>query len=713
MHFSRRPLFAALLLALPAISVHSQQADTDVLEEIIVTANYRETSLMNSVGSISVLGQDTISERAAQHLEEVLNAVPNVTWAAGASRSRFVQVRGIGDLEQYYDPKYYPSVGMKLDDLELGDSANAGMLFDVEQVEVLRGPQGTRFGASAHAGMVKIRTHAPTDTFEGELSGGVGNYDSYNLGLVLSGPLGEDVKARVAVQQYNSDGYIDNERLNEDDSNDFDELTLRSRLQWAPSDRSHYELSTFYFDSDNGQDAWSLENERDTYTDQPGEDNQETLGITLRGDWLLTDALTLETVVSYIDSDLHNSYDADWVSDEFCQQYLCSFGNDTAREVFDRDRERWVADMRLLGNRGDDRYVIGLYANDSSEDFDYQYFSLWYGDYATTSDYDTDRYAVYGEYEYAATDRLSLVAGLRYERFEDDYSDTNGFSEDGSDDLWNAELSARFDWTDDTMVYATIARGGKPGGVNTTASANRPWMSPPFQDFTQGKLSFDDETLWNTEIGIKTRQFDQRLGLTAAAFYMDRENAQLENWMWDDAAGLWIGYLDSTSDANSYGVELEATMLVTARLELFANLGWLETEVDSIEAFDLDAWGFVEKEDRDQAKSPNYQYNAGARIMFTEQLSVRLEVEGQDDSYYGYYHDGKLDSYDLFNASLQWQNDSINVTLWGRNLTDEDYAVHGLYFGNDPRDNYGAWANQTYFQWGEPRTYGVNVSYAF
>jgi outer membrane receptor protein involved in Fe transport len=230
MHFSRRPLFAALLLALPAISVHSQQADTDVLEEIIVTANYRET------------GQDTISERAAQHLEEVLNAVPNVTWAAGASRSRFVQVRGIGDLEQYYDPKYYPSVGMKLDDLELGDSANAGMLFDVEQVEVLRGPQGTRFGASAHAGMVKIRTHAPTDTFEGELSGGVGNYDSYNLGLVLSGPLGEDVKARVAVQQYNSDGYIDNERLNEDDSNDFDELTLRSRLQWAPSDRSHYRI---------------------------------------------------------------------------------------------------------------------------------------------------------------------------------------------------------------------------------------------------------------------------------------------------------------------------------------------------------------------------------------------------------------------------------------------------------------------------------------
>ena len=172
----------------------------------------------------------------------MLNAVPNVTWASASSRSRFIQVRGVGDLEQYYDPKYYPSVGMMLDDLELGDSANAGMLFDVEQVEVLRGPQGTRFGASAHAGMIKIRSAAPTDTFEGQLSGGAGNYDSYNLGLVLSGPLTEDLKGRIAVQQYQSDGFIDNERLDKDDTNDFDEFTSRARLLWTPTDRAEYEL---------------------------------------------------------------------------------------------------------------------------------------------------------------------------------------------------------------------------------------------------------------------------------------------------------------------------------------------------------------------------------------------------------------------------------------------------------------------------------------
>ena len=718
MLFTSRPLAVALAFTGMLASGYGLAAPEGILEEIIVTANFRHTQLMDSIGSISVLGERAISERAAQHLQDILNAVPNVTWAAGASRSRFVQVRGVGDLEQFYDPKYYPSVGIMLDDLELGDSANAGMLFDVAQVEVLRGPQGTRFGASAHAGMINIRTNEPTDNFEGELSGGAGNYDSYNLGLVLSGPLTDQLKGRLAVQQNNSDGYIDNDRLDKDDSNNFDELTARARLQWDPSDTTRYDFSAFYFDSDNGQDAWSLDNERTTYSDQPGKDTQETLAFTAGGNWLLDSSHSVEAVLSYTDSDLHYSYDADWISDEFCETYLCSFGNDTAREIFDRKRDKWIADIRFLGgnndlNAGDAHYVIGLYANDGKETLDYHYPSVWYGDYSSNSDYDTERYALYGEYEYALSSKLTLVAGLRLEHFEDDYHDSNGFHTDNSDDLWNGVLSARYALSDNTMAYVTVARGSKPGGVNTTASANQPWMSPPFQDFTRGKLNFDDETLLNKEIGLRTEQFDQRLSLSLALFHADRDNAQLESWMWDDQAGLWIGYLDSSSDATNYGMELESTFAVNESIELFANLGWLHAEVDSIEAFDLDEWQFVNKKNRDQAKSPEYQYNIGARVAFNAQWSARIEMEGQDDSFYGYYHDGKLDSYDLLNASLNWRAGNIAVTLWGRNLSDEDYAVHGLYFGNDPRDNFGAWQNETYLQLGEPRTYGVNVNYSF
>jgi outer membrane receptor for ferrienterochelin and colicin len=238
-------------------------------------------------------------------------------------------------------------------------------------------------------------------------------------------------------------------------------------------------------------------------------------------------------------------------------------------------------------------------------------------------------------------------------------------------------------------------------------------MSPNFQEFTQGKLNFDDETLLNKEIGLRTEQLDQRLALSVALFHADRNQAQLENWMWDEAAGLWIGYLDSTSDTTSYGAELETTFAVNPHVELFANLGWLHTEVDSIEAFDLDLAQFVDKDGRDQAKSPAYQYTVGTRLFFTEQWSGRLVIEGRDDSYYGYYHDGKLDDYTLLNASVQWRLEPFTITLWGRNLSDEDYAVHGLYFAADPRDDFGAWQNQTYLQPGEPRTYGVQLLYSF
>lgn len=689
-------------------------ADSE-LEEVVVTADFRDSQLMTTAASVSVLGELQMAERGARHLEDVLSAAPNVSWSTGASRSRFIQMRGVGDLEQYAEPKYYPSVGILVDDLELGSAANAGMLFDVSQVEVLRGPQGTRFGASAHAGLVKINSHAPTDAFEAVLKGGVGNYDSYHYGAVLSGPLGETLRGRLAVQQNEGDGYMRNRHSDRRDTAGYDELTARARLQWQPGELQDYELALFSFSSDNGYDAYSLDNNRYTWSDQPGADKQDTLAVTVRGNWDLGPNGQLSAVASALDADLRYSYDADWISPEVCELHRCSFGHDTAREVFDRDRDQKTFDLRWLGGEqamatGDWRYVLGLYGNSSSESLDYAYPSAWYGLYSSRSDYDTDRYAAYGEVGYAITDRLGLVAGLRLEHFSDDYDDSNGVGHDNSDDLLNWELRLEYDLTDDTFAYMTLAQANKPGGVNVAASSQFLFLSPGFQDFMAGKLRFADESLRNHELGIKTRRLDGQLALRAALFYAVRDDAQLENWMWDDAAGLWIGYLDSNSDADSYGLELEAVFNATDTLQLFANVGWLKTEVDTISTFDLDQWQFVTKRDRDQSKSPRYQYNAGLRAMLPLGLTGSLEIEGRDDSFFGYYHDGKLDGYDLVNAHLAWSNERLTLSLWGRNLTDEEYATHGLYFGADPRDDFGAWGNQTYQQLGSPRTYGVEAT---
>ena len=176
--------------------MHRKTVDRD-LEEVIVTAMFRDTELLKSSGSISVIQQAVIFDRGARHLEETLNVLPNVNFSSGASRARFIQVRGVGDLEQFVDPKYFPSVGITIDDVDMNGIAAAAIMMDTQQVEVLRGPQGTRFGTNALAGMINIRSNDPTDKLTGYAQAGMGNYDSWNVAAALSGPLSSNLLARL------------------------------------------------------------------------------------------------------------------------------------------------------------------------------------------------------------------------------------------------------------------------------------------------------------------------------------------------------------------------------------------------------------------------------------------------------------------------------------------------------------------------------------
>jgi len=276
-------------------------------------------------------------------------------------------------------------------------------------------------------------------------------------------------------------------------------------------------------------------------------------------------------------------------------------------------------------------------------------------------------------------------------------------------DLQSGEVALTYEVTNDTLFYGTLARGDKAGGVNTEASSNLPFMQPRFQTFIQPRLRVGTETLVNREIGLKGRYLEDRLELRAAVFHMDRDEAQLESWMWDAANFLWIGFLDNV-DGSNVGAELEFAYAASTNLSFFGSVGWIDTEVDEITTFDLDLDDFVVQRNIDQAKAPTWQYNLGANLRFGDRLSARVEIEGRDDSRFGYYHDATIGSYDLLNGSLRYRTGDVEYLLWGRNLTDKDYSVHGLYFANDPRKG---WINETYYQYGEPRVIGVSARYYF
>lgn len=180
-------MFKTSLIAL-ALASTTAMAD-DSIERIQVTGDFRAQALSDLTDSVSVLSADTLEKRHTQALDEALALVPNVNVASGASRGRFLQIRGIGERSQFVDP-VNPSVGLLVDGFDFSGLGLAGLISDVSQVEVFRGPQGTRFGANALAGLVNIRTQDPTDTLEGYGRVSLANHDAHRLEGAIGGGLG-------------------------------------------------------------------------------------------------------------------------------------------------------------------------------------------------------------------------------------------------------------------------------------------------------------------------------------------------------------------------------------------------------------------------------------------------------------------------------------------------------------------------------------------
>ncbi len=422
---------------------------------------------------------------------------------------------------------------------------------------------------------------------------------------------------------------------------------MRGKLRWLGEADSFAEVTAFYVNIDNGYDAFSLDNNRHTLSDQPGHDQQEALSVSAKSYWQFDPATALETIVSWSNADTHYSYDEDWTNPDICAGYdnCYPFANTDRQQ---RQRDNISFDSHLMSVASEPfNWVAGVYAQHRSEDFN----RVYWGDF--NSKYRTHRYAVYTQLEYDLTPVWRLIGGGRYEFFKDDYSDTNALESKSDDHYFSGELTLQHDLSDGSMLYGTLSRGVKPGGVNTEASSVFDYMDPKFRDFMRGRLVFGSESLVNTEIGIKGAYLDGTLSLRTALFYMQRNNAQLESWIWDDINYLWVGYLDSVAKGSNYGLEFEMDYEVSSAVSLFAGIGWLKTNVDEMTVVDLGEPGqwtqstITTIHNRDQTKAPEWQYNIGTNIVFTPRFNARLEIEGRTDSYFGYYHNQKISAYTL------------------------------------------------------------------
>ncbi|MBU3071459.1 TonB-dependent receptor [Aestuariicella sp. G3-2] len=697
-----RPLslaFASALFASTPQAASEQDTQSEaLLPSVTVTAEFRESNINDIPSSISVIGEHVIEQRNAQHLEEILSLAPNVNYASGASRARFYQIRGIGERSQFVEP-LNPSVGLIIDDIDFSGLGNAGTLLDIDQVEVLRGPQGTQYGANALAGLINIKSQDPTDTPEARLEASVAEYDTYTLSAVVSGPLSDSLSYRLAIQQQGSDGYTENDFLNRDDTSDRDEQILRGKLRWNASDKLTIDTTLIYSDIDNGYDDFSLDNTRHTLSDEPGHDRQETTALGIKATYEINSVFNVEMVTSYVNSNIEYGYDEDWTYSNICAGQPCDGWEYSSFDNYIRDRQTATVDFRLV-SQADGRWfnettdwLFGLYYQDQSEDLKREYT---YQSQDFISDYATDRSAVYGQLETHLSEKLTLITGLRLERYTSDYQDNDAVDFDHDEDLWGGRVALQYQLNDNGMIYSLVSRGFKTGGINSNPA------------LPESRRSYDTEHMLNYELGTKWSLLDNTLQTQIALFYQLRDEVQVKQSILITNSDLSTEFIDSFDNAakgNNYGLEAQIQWRASDHWQFEGSLGLLDTELKDFvnaEGDDLDG--------REQAHAPDYQFSLASTYYFTDKLSARLEVEGKDSFYFSDSHEERSDSYELWNANLTYTEANWQVALWGRNLLDEEYQVRGFSFPNDPRKFY---ITEPYYQYGEPRIIGVRGSYSF
>jgi len=700
---SKLRFFAAALVSFFATYSYSSEHDNDALDEIIVTADFRERSIKELPASISVVGAEFIEENAVQHFEELIEVIPNLNWSGDGHRARYFQIRGVGELEQYQGAPN-PSIGFLIDDIDFSGIGSVATLFDVESVEVLRGSQGSRYGANALGGLIYVRSASPTAERDGRLQFGASDDDAVALGLAFGGALDDDEKItfRFSAQKYESNGFRSNSYLSREDTNGRDESTLRLRLRYQLSPTLEGNLTLLHSDIDNGYDAFALDNSYLMLSDKPGRDAQKSTGASVRLEWSAMDFMTLTSITTLADSDINFGFDADWGNDD-------SWAPVTYDYVSLNDRRRKTAsqEFRLASSdagkifSGTTDWLVGLYVQDLDDELltinQGDYYDPFYDfadslDERFSSDYEATSTALFGQLQHDIDETTRLGFGLRIEHRSTAYVDSSALMAGPSETMWGGELSLSHEHSEALTSFVSLTKGYKAGGFNLGV-------------VPAGRRDFGEEQLWSIEAGIKSSLADNALTLNASIFYSRRDDQQVRTSFQIDPGdpASFVFFTDNAAKGDTFGAEADLRWFVTNAFEVYASLGLLDASFDEFIAPQGDLGG------RGQAHAPRYTLAAGVAYRSTDGFFVRLDATARDDFYFDVSHDQKSSAYELVHARIGYEAASWSLQLWARNLLDKRYAVRGFYFGNEPPD----FPDTLYTRLGDPRNVGITIEKRF
>jgi len=710
---SRLAIAFTAIISVNAQAQSPEVAEQRVLEEVVVTARKREESVQDIPMLITATSAQQLADRGVQTTADALTTVPNLNMISNVSSSANISIRGVNSNTSNIGTE--SGIGMQVDGVPLGRPSYFNTaLMDIERIEVLRGPQGTLYGKNTTGGLINVITARPQQEFSaaGDLT--FGNYDLRQFRGYVTGGFddGGKVSARLAVTSVKRDGWAEDRNPANDDFQGVDFEGARLHLLFKPSDQLSLLLTTFYSKDDavenfqdiqggaaypiDGMDGW----DRSIYTSENNFFAREIAGASLNVDYQLSSGLTFTSVTGLLENDSESWNDQDYTiiellatgrrdnQDQFSQEFRIASDNEGAFT--------WLAGVYFLDQTQDGRDRAEL-KSDTPILLGLPFPVPGYEEAVSTeSEIDAQSYAGFLAGSWAISDRWELSGGVRLTREEKQlgYEQTVELFElapgvplgiilafgrpvpflqqeiDSTEP--SGDISLSYLANESTRVYTRLAHGFKAGGFDATLSS----VGDP------GELIFEPETIDSIEVGFKSSMANNRVQLNAAAFYFE----------WDDKQEQFFNganfITSNAASAENMGVEVELVALLTDNLQLTTTIGHQNAEYKDF----FDPLIGQDNTGNKLPYSPDWSgllaLDYGMAVPGGGRLFFRGEAQYRDSNFTDSVNDPRFvqDSRVELNARLgvSSPSDAISLSVWGKNITGEDYITGGFsFFGSE------------------------------
>jgi len=652
--------FATSLILANSINAN----DVEKLETVTVTAQKTEENVQEVPISMSVFDEFTLKDRNINEVKDIAKFTPGLDIIGYTSLKYAPSMRGLSS-----EFKYFSSVaGLYIDGVPITDGTGFdASLMDIERIEVLKGPQGTLYGKNTEVGVINVITKKPDNETRAKVGIEIGEDNKREYSFSASGPIIKDkFYIGISGKHYEKDGFVQNRytNKNEDDQEyNYGKINLR----WTPTDDLEASFVSSKVKYDTGSSAGlTISNYHEVASDLDTYIKPEVLLNALTINYSINDKLSLSSTTA------HREYlDKQAVDFDYKDNYARRF-----HAISDSKHKTLSEELKLNYENDNIKLVSGIFAEKEDNHIVDKRDKWWLPSITTDiSDREMTSIGLFSHLTYKFNDKLSLLGGLRYDKVDQEYTDSLGKIENSENEI-SPKLGLTYKLSNDMITYATISKGYRAGGFNASAPSGY-------------SKTFNKETLYSYELGLKGTSLDNRLSYDMAIYHMDITDMQTNVYLSASNA-----IKTNAAEATSQGLEASLNFQVTNTLNLFAGFSYNNIEFDKY--YD----GTKSLSGNRTELSPKYDFNLGALYRADNGFYVSADISGYGDMYLDNENDYKRDAYELVNTKLGYETEQFDIYLYGNNIFDKEYDRDGVFRG-------------FYTYYSQPREIGVQLAYRF